>query len=374
MDNKIVLSTENAKKLDELKATLPIDKQLSWLQLGNEKAKNKKVLEDKYLELQVLLVKYDSLPIKELQDNIALYKKGLEILKDLRKGFTKYVDKISADQMTIEKNAEVWEVYEKAQKHCLELRLNNEKVQSESNDKIAELSKFKVHVTNEFIRVKTELELMLGTVVNTAYVECLKENLNEAKLKNKIVTLENHIYNIPLVASKKFRDILPKDYVLLNDVKTLEATGKSLTPPDYKSIRDKKVVEMKDKFKLYFSDKANADKAIEYLNNEQTRANEQIMKESETRQAVNVLSGKSSTGTLSSTGIKPVERNYIIVIDENNPDFLKKVITEFLSRFDSCRQRLKIKFNSKLTVAQMVSALQGEPDRIDGFTYKEVQK
>src|SRR5678809_268784 len=87
------LTPPQMEMLKNLQATLPIDRQLSWLQLGKSKQNVQDAMNKKSLELQAILLDFEKLNAEKLQIQVDLYKKGLGDLPDLRKGFTGYLDK-----------------------------------------------------------------------------------------------------------------------------------------------------------------------------------------------------------------------------------------------------------------------------------------
>jgi hypothetical protein len=370
----VKLTDEQNNILTSLLESLPKDRQLSWLQLGVTKAKIKSALEAKFLEIQSYLLKYESLKVEELKIAIENYKKGLVQIPEIRKSFTRYLDKIGDELMSVQKEAESWDNLKKAEARFLELRKENEKVETEQSGKITEASKFKAHVVNEYLRISTEYEISLDKKILDEYLLALDKEYLDDGLKNKVIELENTLTNIKKPEPKRFTSILPEGYKLQHTVDELTKIHATIPAPNYDSILTRKISEMKSKFNLYFSDKANKDKAKEFLEKEQKENEDKLKSSTENSQAVNTLISNSGVG-VSFSSIPPVKRSKVI----DSPDGVDMawehtIITAFLSRWKSSRPRVGIKNSKKMTLEQMAKSLQEEDDNIPGLTYSEKEK
>lgn len=366
------LSEDQETKLLTLQVNMPRDKQFSWLQLGDAKTKVKTVLDNKFLEAQATIVKYDTMEIKALQEAIAKYKKQAKELIDIRKGYTKYMDNITDQMMSVEKEAADWDVLKKAEARYLKLREDAEKITSEVSAKTAELNKYKIHVANQYIRLETQYKSELEKKIADEYIKAISEELTEDGLKDKTIILENSLYNVKVIEPIKFSSTIPEGYKLLNTVEELGAAAGTIVKPDFKNIVSQYVLKMKEKFNMYWSDRANADAAKTFIKDQAQEAENKLRVTEENTKAVNQLVNSSSS-SLTFSDIKPVSRKRVIVI-KNDFAFAHKIISEFMLRIDSCKPRLKVKDWSNLKVSQMAAALQEEVSEIPGIEYLEEKK
>lgn len=367
------LTPPQTELLNKLLVEVPKDRQLSWLQLGKSKGNVRTAMENKSLELQALLLGYEKLDVSSLQVQVDLYKKGLGDLPDIRKGFTKYLDAIGSELMEVQRTAESWSMYEDAKGRLLTLKLEKEKKDNEAGGKTREQNNFRTHVTNEYVRIRTDYAVTLDKRIIDEYEKALGEELTEDGLRSRVIMVENMLINMPVPSIVRFSGTLPAGYVLLNTAEELGAIGAQIPVPDYSSILQARITDMRDKFNLYFSDKQNKEAAVAHLKQIQAQKDEAAQKQSETEKGINTLTSKV-TGSLSFSSMKPLIKKREIVMKETEDAWAFKVITEFAARFDTCRPRLKIQSWAKLTLAQMVKCLQEEPGEIAGLEYKETVK
>lgn len=373
--SKVILSEPQNLQLAKLIEEFPKDRQLSWLSLGSAKQTVKKSLENRFLEIQAYLIKYDTLSIVQLQDEIDKYNKGVKEIVKTRKGYTMYIDKITDDMMTVEKNAATWEVLEKAEKRYMELREEDEKKKVTGDEKSKEAAKFISHVSKEHIRIKTEYELMLNTCISSGYIDTLETDLNEVGLKNRVIIMENTLTNIKTSSPVRFTKTLPEGYKPLNSVEELTALGQKIVPPNYSNILATKILEMKDRFNMYFSDRKNKDKAKEQINKDNETAKLALTKEAETKSSVEDLKAIGSVGgvVMSFENVKPIIRKTVIVIKDTK-EFAFKVASAFIGNFDRCTPNMKIKNWENLKISQMADALSKLPEQLSEFDYEEIKK
>lgn len=358
------------KKLLELRGSIDVERQVSWLSLGAAKGKTVKMLTDVYLSAQSLLVDYEKMDVLQLQKAIEDYKATIKRIEEIRKGFTKYMDKIKEEMMQTEKTAAAWNTYEKAAARFLTLREEQETIDTTIKTKADEATEFRLHVNNELIRIKTNYEIDLNKAITDAYTQALNDDLTEDGLKQYVAVTEAAMKEIKRIAPEKFPyKIHTKEEVI--------AIASTIQSPDWNGlILAPAIQRMKDQFNLYYQDRANKEKATDFLKSQMKAEEAKLTKDAETAKSVNVLAavGQSISSFVSIPEVKGVVRKKVIVVKDDDPSWAVKVMSEFLKRFEQLRGGLRVTKWSNLTIRQMATALDDAKIVVEGLDYTEIKK
>lgn len=355
-------------KLQILQESLPKDKQLSWLTLCNGKSVILNELTKKELELQQLLLNYDTMDVLKLQEALELYKAGAKQMPEIRKGFTRYLDKIGDELMLPEKRVATWEVATKANAKYLQLRLDKEKADEEVKAKQFELQRFIAHVKNEYIRLFSEYKLAINKTITDAYLMALKDNLDEAGVKKYLETTASCLRDLKPGQPVKFAWSLNTKEEILAAYKTVQA-------PDYETELKHSVPVLIDHFKMYFNDKENAQKASEFALQQEAQKKVDIETESQNAISVNnLLANSSATTIVESDGVKSIKRKNVIDTKNLTQQGCLAIIAAFVSNWSSVIEHVRVKSWENLKVDQMSSALDSAEIKVQNVTYKEEVK
>lgn len=370
MDNQLqTLQPELRTLYDKLITTIPVDKQLSWLQLCNGKAQILQQLQAKELEVQSLLLNYETFDLLKLQEKLDEYKKQIKEIPELRKSFTRYMDSIIDEMMAPEKRVAVWENFTKAVARYNELRLDKDKKDKEIAAKNLEAERFKTHVKNEQARIQAQYKVDLLKHINDSYKLALGDDtLTEYGIKQYISTTQKVLNDQQLSDPVKFNYVLHTKEELIKINSTIEA-------PNYQAVLSGAMGYLDNIYKMYFQDRANKVQAVTFLDNKQSEQQSAIKTDLENTQAVNTLMTTSTVSQISSgDGIRELKRKSSIVVNDASPDWAMKIISAFLANWNKVIFHVRIKKFGNLNVSQMASALDDAEIKVEGVDYVEQVK
>lgn len=376
-----VLSPDNLQKYHTLVNTLPKDRQLAWLTLSGAKLSVETKLQAAELELQKILLGWETKDLVELKAAIDKYKEQLKMMPETRKGFTRYLDGINDSLMVFEKRAsglkpgqKAWiedpeSLILKANKRFLELRLAEEKRLENEQNKNAEAARFAAHVKNEYVRLESEYKVTLLTTINTAYQQALNDELTDDGLKQYVKVTEAALREVKLGARNKFN-------YTINTPEELTALNSTIPAPNYTATLDNAIKFMYEKFQLYFQDRANAEKAKEY-HNQKTQQLTGLVQDAATKQmSVNNLVSRGAEVEVQPTGGIPAIKRKMEIVIEDTPEFANRVVSAFLANWADCSKNVRVEKWSNLSVKQMAKALEDLPsgEMVEGLKYQETIK
>lgn len=355
------------KTLNELMVRLPDDRKVSWLQLCEAKSQVMDKLSKKELELQSFLLGFEKMDLLTLQTKLAEYVKGLKDMPEIRKGFTRYLDKIADELMLPEKRAAAWETLTKANALFLQLRIQKEQEDNKVQLKKNEADQFTAHVKNEYVKIFSEYKLALHKTITDAYAYALDAaEYTDEGLEHAIQTTISCL-----------KDIKPKDPAKfnyqLNSKEEIIALYQAIPLPDFKLELEGAILGVRDRFSTYRNDKANAGQAKKFLETEQKQFTENVNQEATQTVAVNNLLATSSTTQIQeNTGVKAVKRKTVIVTDDTlTSEAAMKIVSAFLANWGKCLPFLRVKGLANLKISQMATALDDAEIKVEGVLYKE---
>lgn len=386
---------ENYKKIE---ASLPIDKKLAWLQLAVGKGQALTQLNNYKLELQKLLIPVDVIKIVdwedpeqkraaieylvELQNALTEYNKGVKQLPEMRKGYTRYLDRIYDELMQPEKHAQEWEVFIKLKASFIQLRSEKEIHDGKIGEKQREAEKFIAHIKNEYIRLQSDYKIALTNFINDAYTILLEETAkgtakinNDEELKALAKTTWTNMQNtevVPIGSPVKF-----VNYTLHTKEELLEIS-KSIPAeflPDYASILQASKTELWMRFQMYWQDKPNALKAKEYIVEQGKKAEELVKDEAAREISVNnLLANAGSLTVIQNSGLKPTVKKNVIKTADEDPAWALKIITAMQVNWTLAAPYVRVKKWGNLSISQMAAALDEAGVKVGDVEYAEEVK
>lgn len=367
MNDTAVAPVSITEALNQVSARLPEDKKLSWLQLCEGKSVILSKLETEELRLQGLVLGFSEKNIVELQTAIDEYKKGLKDLPEIRKGFTRYLDKIYDQMMLPEKRAEKNENYIGAQNRLLELKLAREKEAKAGEAKAAEKERFITHIKNQNVARVAAYTMALQKAITDTYTVALEngdQHTVEEYIQSGIAFMSNEI---PIPTPEKFN-------FTLHTREELMSISETIDKPNFAGLLNGAISALKEKFSMYAQDRENKQKAIQFELEQRRLADEKIKEVAATATSVNNLMTGSGTTVTESDGVKSLKRKKSIKIIDNDFGWCKKIVAAFLTNWDTCCSELRIKKASNLSVGQMAAALDDANIKVDGVEYIETVK
>ena len=363
------LPAEKQTLLTQLETAMPADRRLSWLQLGYAKGTVLKKLEAKELELQQILLGWETKPLLELQTAIEAYKKGISEIPEMRKGYTKYLETIKEELMQPEKRVAALPALASATARYNTLRLDAQKLADDAKAKATEAASFKAHVTNEYLRIASQYKIDLWKQIVDAYTMALRDELEEEGIRTYVELTKKVLAEVKRVPATKF---VPKHH----KPEELPPLAAGIKPPNYAGILAEANTELINKFKTYHQDKANHVAASDFLNSEMAKIEAEVKQEVTNTTAVNnLMVTAGSVVVTEDTGIKQAVKVWKPKFEGEMPFSVAiRVMGEFLAKQVMVQDKMRLKDFGNLTVKQMASALCELGVKVEGVNYEEVVK
>jgi len=380
------------KQLDQ---SIAIDKKVSWLQLCVVKSKTLETLQKEELRLQSLLLNYktsfpdpinwatDKQKIVEalvgLQTALTNYAAGVRQLPEVRKAFTRYLDKINDQLMEVEKRASTWETFAQAKQFFLDIRAAKEANDSISGTKAQEAENFRAHIKNEYIRLEAEYKVALLSFIKETYAVALEEaklgnKMDEVGVNKIMQSVWESINNekvVPVGEKNKF------DFKLHTREELLEIMKEpALQMPDFrKPALDEAAKQIRTVFSTYMQDIVQPDKAIEFVKAEEVKEVTQIQGDAARATHVNnLLSGANITSIVDNGGLKQSVKKTVILIKDEDPSWALKIASAFVGHWPVASAQLKIRKWGNLSISQMAAALDAAGVKVADVEYTDVIK
>jgi hypothetical protein len=262
-----------------------------------------------------------------------------------------------------------------AKKHELSFREVVVKKQNEGASKALEIEQLKAHIKNEHYRIAAQYRLDCAQIIVDGYINALKQKQTKEQLPAYIKSIEKFVREVQLSPFNRFNRILIDD-------KEAMAIFKEL--PAYDPAEDLKTLleTIPDKFAMYDQDLKNTEEAVKATQQQQNQLKKEINDDVIQETATNNLVSKSTSMSISG-GAKL--KTKMDVVEENNSEWALHVIKAFQKNWNECWKLLKVKTWSKLSLAQMATALGAlatqngntsiEPGKVyDGLTLEVIKK
>jgi hypothetical protein len=352
----------------QLQQLVPIDRQVSWLQLADAKSTILKQLTDQEIAIQAPLLNWETADVLALQTALQEYRKGVTAMSETRKGFTRYMDMITDEMMKPEKRASEWEVVGKAEARRISLLREKEEKEKASAAKTQELANFQAHVKNEYARMSGEYRQLLTQAITTYYKNALAMDLEPDGISEHLRMSKLALADIQVPAARKYE-------YKLHTKEEIIPHAQAIPQPDYLGILNQATSKLESTFSMYFNDKPKAASAIKYLEAEMVQENQQVAHEVQQQVAVNTLVASSAAFTISQPdGVKGLRKREVIVVKDDDFGWAHRVVTAFLQNWNKCLPNVAVKKAGNLSVAQMAAALDKAEVKVEGVEYKMEEK
>lgn len=336
----------------------------AWLGMAHQKNILNHDLAKMELQAQGLLLPVkDSQDYKAIDEALASYRKLTGDMTATRMPFTNAVDSgIVQPLMAFEKRVKEDTAYHTLVSRSLNLRKAESDKVNASNQKAAEITRFKAHVENEFFRVAAEYRALLRKECAGQYEIALREKLTGDTKDIKLM-----LQTLAVPAPAKFN----ATQITFDEMSTIYA---AVQKPDYASMYVEACKDLDNMFANFASDLANAEGAIQHQQQvtqlvdiaETKRLNEDV--------AINTLIATSETVVIDTPRIK---KTLQVVIIESEA-WAKSVMAAFIVNMPHLGGKIRVKSWANLTIGQMAVALgqlASETGAMaDKLEYKEVEK
>lgn len=352
---------------------LPENKQRVWNMMGQGKMAMDQALQAAELKISNCLNGYEAMEYEQLQAAIKDFKGFHEIMVDIRKKYTSYLDAAKEMCMAPEKK---WEpktnpIYIAATKREFELREAAHNAANAANLKSAEEQAFRTFIVNEYQDIVNGYEISLLKIIQQAYNVCLQQRTPVEKVGPAFTAAVAAMRDIrPRVINKMERHHTTDSEAM----KIFDTVPSPTNNGTYQNVFNRCIEVLKSKFSLYANDLANADTALvkqqEIFNQQQ----QDISNKNEAEKAANSLLSQATVPVVTPTGMKPITEATEIKIDDYSDTWVATIISAFLANFQICMPKVKNKKKSELKVAQMAAALDAAGVKVDGVEYVTLKK
>lgn len=384
-----------SSQLEQYRAVIAPEKQLSWLQLAHAKGTILDALKKKELELQGIMLSYNAQfkpewnddgfwlnitaeqkqevvnALVELQGKLSEYLKGVKELPEIRKGFTRYLDRIFEELSAVEKRAVEWKGFEDAKQLYILIRDKKEKSDNVVLNKINEHDRFITFLKNEYIRIAADYRERLLNLLDQCYIFCLENEkiTDQATLISEVKTVWEQMQMLK-------PDDLARFNYQLHSRDEMIAMMKEVVPPDYGQILLQSKDAVNTKFQMFWNDRQNAEKAKEFIQKEQNERNAEIESAATRQISVNNLTTAAATVSIGidDANLKSSVTKRVMVVEDENPLWAQKVISSFLSNWPTASAYLRIRKWGNLSTSQMASALDDAGITVEGVSYESKTK
>jgi hypothetical protein len=360
----------NEKNLPAITVTtsLPAPQANAWLAMAAKKNTLEEVLKRNELAAQQLLLNIED---KDLAEALKKYRATHGIMVETRKEFTSMIDKgIIQKLMEYEKRVDPNnnQTFKDAAKKELNYREEQQKQLEKERGLQQEAANFDTHFRNEFISISVKYRGDLKYIIHQTYTDCLSAK-----------TPANNIGSAIKIASEAMREVkaskpnaFTRNYLSSESAQEIYA---KIPKINFSSILNEMLEELKNKFELYANDLASQpEKIVEQENNSFNAEVVQDISDMRSEQAANALMANATAYVEAPEGFKGItELSRIVILDES-PEWVLKILTAFLANFQKCFSTLQVKKYSQLKVQQMAIALDAAGVKVEGVQYETIKK
>lgn len=350
---------------------LPVEKQNVWNLVGRGKATMDFYLQRSALALQQVLAGYETKDQPALEAALKAYKAGYAEMEGIRKQFTQYLDAAKKQCMKIEDayDPKVYEPFVKATAQELKLRQDAATTKSATDMKATEEAEFKTFVEMEYLDIVDDYKHELRQLIHQTYTACLYAKTPSANIQPAINTCVAAMQTIQPRKMKTFaRTVLT----------TEDATPifKAIRRPDYGAKYSEMIKELQDKFALYANDLANPEQAVAKQTDMFAQVEAQEKSQTEADKAAVTLVNTAAAMSVTTAGTKGVTEVTEIVIEDYSWPWVVAIDAAFAANLGACKDKVKVKKLSGLTVAQKAAALDAASIKVisDHVKYQTIQK
>jgi len=336
-------------------------KQQSWILLGKGKAKLDTELQKKELELQSFLL------TGTLIERLTAYKKGYTDMVEFRKSYTKFLDLAKDQCMIIEKRCDpkINASFLLTEKDELRERVAAAEEHKKTVALAEERSAFKAHVINELATQAHNYGQEMITIINKAYTTALVNKIPVSEIFNDFGLTEQQIKMVQLQPIAKYARTLLSDEEAKKIYNEIPKVNKN-------EILAECTFLLQEKFSMYANDLANAAAIIEQEKINNDAAAVKAKAELEQQKATTTLISSAEAFVMpEGKGVKELTS---IVIEDEDQQWIMKIISAFIANFPTAFPKIRNKKYSSLTVAQMAAALDAAEIVVSGVKYQTVCK
>jgi len=319
--------------------------QSGWIKLSDIKSALFDELQRAELAVQDYINGIDGNPLDVVQHNLKSAKQVMADAKSKRLEFTRMIDeKLITPTMEFEKrmaaNIESGSAIElQMRKEAAE---DAEKRQAYANEAAA----LKAHIVNEWFRIAAEYRFELERITLESYQNCLKAKHPVHSIPAMVQDMKMILDGWKLPDFEKFE----RQHVKDGHAKEIYDSIEKYNPADDLQTAKNNVAAV---WSTYANDLANADAAIESINQHKKLAEMALHVEIDLETSTNALIAEAETLIVETPKVK----KELKIVSEETEQWAKTIVSNFVRLWPYCNKFVRVKSWQKLTIGQMSDAL-----------------
>lgn len=319
--------------------------QSGWVKLSDIKSALFDELQRAELAVQDYINGIEGNPLDVVQHNLKSAKQTLADAKTKRLEFTRMIDeKLITPTMEFEKrmaaNIESGSAIElQMRKEAAE---DAEKRQAYANEAAA----LKAHIVNEWFRIAAEYRFELERITLESYQNCLKAKHPVHSIPAMVQDMKMILDGWKLPEFEKFeRKLIPDGHA-----KEIYDSIEKYNPAEDLQTAKNNVSAV---WSTYANDLANADAAIESIDQHKKLAEMALHVEIDLETSTNALIAEAETLIVETPKVK----KELKIVSEETEQWAKTIVSNFVRLWPYCNKFVRVKSWQKLTIGQMADAL-----------------
>ena len=319
--------------------------QSGWIKLSDIKSALFDELQRAELAVQDYINGIDGNPLDVVQHNLKSAKQTLADAKAKRLEFTRMIDeKLITPTMDFEKRMAA----NIESGSAIELEMRKQAAEAAQAQQLIanEAGALKAHIVNEWFRIAAEYRYQLERITLESYQNCLKARQPVEHIPGMIADMESILDGWKLPEFEKFDRKHLKD----GHAKEIFDSIEKYNPADDLQTAKNNVVAI---WSTYANDLANADAAIESIDNHKKLAEMALHVEIDLETSTNALIAEAETMIVDTPKVK----KELKIVAEETEQWAKTIVSNFVRLWPYCNKYVRVKSWQKLTIGQMADAL-----------------
>lgn len=319
--------------------------QTGWVKLSDIKSALFDELQRAELAVQDYINGIEGNPLDVVQHNIKSAKQVIADAKAKRLEFTRMIDeKLITPTMEFEKRMAA----NIESGSAIELQMRKEAAEdAERRQAYAnEAGALKAHIVNEWFRIAAQYRYELERITLESYQNCLKAKHPVHSIPAMVQDMKRILNGWKLPEFEKFeRKLIPDGHA-----KEIYDSIAKYDPADDLQTAKNNIAAV---WSTYANDLANADAAIESINQHKKLAEMALHVEIDLETSTNALIAEAETLIVETPKVKKEMK----IVSEETEQWAKTIVSNFVRLWPYCNKFVRVKSWQKLTIGQMADAL-----------------
>ena len=319
--------------------------QTGWIKLSDIKTALFDDLQRAELAVQDYINGIEGNPLDVVQHNIKSAKQVMADAKSKRLEFTRMIDeKLINPTMEFEKRMAA----NIESGSAIELEMRKQAAESAQAQQITanEAAALKAHIVNEWFRIAAQYRYELERITLESYQNCLKAKHPVHCIPAMVQDMKTILAGWKLPEFEKFERKHVKD----GHAKEIYDSIEKYNPANDLQNAKNNVSAV---WSTYANDLANADAAIESIDQHKKLAEMAMQMDVELETATNALIAEAETLIVETPKVKKEMK----IVAEETEQWAKTIVSNFVRLWPYCNKYVRVKSWQKLTIGQMADAL-----------------